>query len=159
MVDRTARILEQLPIRGQTAEGPESLPLARTLMNDAIAAIRREPNRMGAWRMVGAVLEARKAFKTHIALCNSPYGPLLPLTEGRPDLDPAVRHLLGEHAALVRCFDDLITFANRDKAKSPASVKAIQDAVNGCADALAAYEERYRALADPETREEPRRAG
>lgn len=146
MVDRTLELLEQLPIRGYEAEGSESLPLTRTLVENAVSAIQREPNRMGAWRLVGAALEARKAFKTHIALCHSAYGPLMRLASERADMDHAARRLLDEHAGLVACLDDLISMANRDKASTPAAARALKETALGCAEAFDAYERRYRAL-------------
>lgn len=160
-MDRTSDMLEQLPIRGLDAAGEESLPLARTLLENAVSAIKREPNRMGAWRLVGATLEARKAFKTHVSLCSSPHGPLARAASQGPELAARSGVLLSEHRELMACLDDLITMANREKGATPAAARALCAMAEGCTVAIDGYERRYRELifAAPERPARQRRAG
>jgi hypothetical protein len=124
-------------------EGHESLSISRSLISDAAAAIAREPNRMGAWRMVGSVLEARKAFQSHITLCRSAHGPLLHLVDSNPRLHASVEKLLAEHQNLVARFDGLIAIASREKATNAGSARRLRVAAVHCDAALAAYERRF----------------
>lgn len=125
------------------ANDNESLGIARTLLGEAATAIAREPNRMGSWRMVGSLLEARKAFQSHVALCRSSRGPLLHLPESAPHLQPALSRILAEHDNVVARIDALIALASREKVSSAASARRLRVAAVHCDAALAAYARRF----------------
>ncbi|MDZ7729140.1 MAG: hypothetical protein U5Q44_13615 [Dehalococcoidia bacterium] len=134
-------------IRGTHGGGHDSLPATRHLLADASTAIAREPNRMGAWRMLGAALEARKAFQTHMGLCRSRYGPLLHVAEERPWLRPTVDRILAEQDRILARLDDLIARAARNKGSSDDSTHDLRASAVHCDAAVAAYERRYHGLA------------
>lgn len=125
------------------AEGPDSLTTSRSLISSAASAIAQEPNRMGSWRMVGAILEARKAFQSHITLCRSGEGPLLHIAETAPRLQTAVRKLLAEHDNIIARFDGLIALASREKVTNAGSARRLRVAAVHCDAALGAYERRF----------------
>ena len=131
------------PPAATTTNGHDSLPACRKLVAGAATAIAREPNRMGAWRLVGSMLEARKAFQSHIALSRSPQGPLLHLAEGSPRLHAYLRKLFAEHGKILARFDNLIATANREKADHPGPANKLRASAAHCNAALAAYERRF----------------
>lgn len=134
-------------IRGTHGIGQNSLPATRHLLADASTAIAREPNRMGAWRMLGAALEARKAFQTHMGLCRSPYGPLLHVAEERPWLRPMVDRVFAEQERILARLDDLIARAARARGSSDDSARDLRASAVHCDAAVAAYEGRFHGLA------------
>jgi hypothetical protein len=125
------------------AEGHESLSTCRRLVETASNAIAHEPNRMGAWRLVGALLDARKAFQSHMALCRSSHGPLVHIGESSPRLQPAVHKVLDDHRNIIARFDDLIALASREKATNAGSARRLRVAAVHADAALAAYERRF----------------
>lgn len=133
-------------IRGVRSEGHDSLPATRSLVGDAAVAIAREPNRMGAWRMLGAALEARKAFQSHMALCKSHYGPLLHMGEERPWLQPAIRRLQTDQERILAGLDRLISLAARNKTAADSAAHELRAAAAQCSATIGAYEAHYHAL-------------
>lgn len=138
---------DDVAIRGGRTGGHDGLPATRHLLSEASRAIAREPNRMGAWRMLGAALEARKAFQSHMSLCRSPYGPLLHVAEERPWLRPAIDRLFSDQQQVLARLDDLIARTARDKGSSEHSAQDLRVGAVHCDAVLAAYERRYHGLA------------
>ncbi len=127
--------------------GYEALVAARRLLSDASQAIAREPNRMGAWRLVANALEARKAFQVHTSICNSDSGPLLHLASTRPDLGSSLQGLFDDHVRIFSALDQLISRATATRGDNTESIEVLRSVVATSQTHMAAYEGRFHELA------------
>ena len=127
--------------------GYEGLVATRRLLSEASAAIAREPNRMGAWRLVASALEARRSFQVHTGICNSDAGPLLHLLDTRPELGPKLQSLLDGHARIFAALDNLIARATATRGDNADAVEVLRSASTSAQATLAAYEIRFHELA------------
>lgn len=129
------------------SEAYESLRAARALLAEAGNSVVREPNRMGAWRLVASALQARKALTVHGNICASDGGPLLHLAEARPRLIPAVGHLAEDRHRLISRIDALVALANQAKVTGTGSAQRLRAESARLMAALGAYERRFHAIA------------
>jgi hypothetical protein len=127
--------------------GYEGLVATRRLLSEASNAIAREPNRMGAWRLVANALEARKAFQVHTGICNSEAGPLLHLLDSRPELGPSLQALFDDHARIFGAIDHLIARATATRGDNQGAVEILRAASASAQASLSAYEIRFHDLA------------
>lgn len=127
--------------------GYEGLVATRRLLTEANIAIAREPNRMGAWRLVANALEARKSFQVHTGICNSDAGPFLHLLESRPELGSSLQALFDDHARIFTAIDQLIARATATRGDNAEAVEVLRSSAASAQATLAAYEIRFHELA------------